>query len=192
MDKVTDEEIIEDYLNGNDFALKEIIDRYTSILFNFISRFGFSEGDVTDILQNVFIKVWKNAKNFDSEKSSFKTWVFTITRNTVYDELRKKKDKTALISLNDTYEGGNEIEIEDVSKDIVDVLERADNKKVLLSALEELSFEEKNIILLHFEESLTFSDIAKMLKMKENTVKSKHRRALVKLRDILEEHRNNN
>ncbi len=192
MKDVSDEKVIEEYMNGSNLAFKEIIDRYTTVLYGFVRRFGFNNEETEDILQNVFIKVWRYMSKFDGNKSSFKTWIFTITRNTIYDELRKKKDKNIILSLNQKHDDGNEIEIEDTDKDIVKLLERKENKKVLLEALEKLTFEEKNIILLHFEEGMTFIEIGEMFKMNLNTTKSKHRRAMIKLREILEKHQINN
>src|SRR5258708_5195174 len=87
----TDEEIIESYKNGNPQAFKDLIYRYTSPLYNFAARMT-NRNDVPDIVQEIFIKVWKNIHRFDPTRASFKTWIFTIGRNTVTDFLRKKKN----------------------------------------------------------------------------------------------------
>jgi len=86
----TDEEIILLYKNGDGEALKTIIDRYTPPIYNFVARLA-NKNDAPDIVQEVFIKIWKNIHHFDQSKASFKTWIFTIARNTATDFLRKKK-----------------------------------------------------------------------------------------------------
>ncbi len=89
MDNEKDEEIINLYKQGNQEAFKHLIDRYTSPIYNFISRIA-NQNDAPDIIQEVFIKVWKSLDRFDSSKASFKTWLFTIAKNTTTDFLRKK------------------------------------------------------------------------------------------------------
>ena len=85
-----DEEFIKEYLTGNEEALRALIDKYTQSIYNFTVRFT-GVLSAPDVTQDVFIKVWKNLKKFDYTKASFKTWIFTITRNTITDYLRKKK-----------------------------------------------------------------------------------------------------
>ena len=87
----TDIELLEAYLDGDEQAFKILINRYTPLLYNFVARLAGRES-APDIVQEIFIKVWKNIRKFDIEKASFKTWVFTIAKNTATDFLRKKKD----------------------------------------------------------------------------------------------------
>ena len=86
----TDEEIIKLYKNGEEWAFRLLIDRYTSPLYNFIARF-IGQDNTPDLVQETFIKAWKNLNRFKIEKASFKTWLFTIAKNTALDFLRKKK-----------------------------------------------------------------------------------------------------
>ena len=79
-----DEEIILSYKAGNKEAFKILIERYTTPLYNFIARIG-GRNDTSDIVQETFIKIWKNLNRFDEDKASFKTWIFTIARNTATD-----------------------------------------------------------------------------------------------------------
>lgn len=184
---ISDENLIEDYKDGNDEALKEIIFRYTHVLYNFVRRFSFTDEEAEDLLQTIFIKVWKQVHRFDSEQSSFKTWIFTVARNSIYDELRKKKRMVSLSSLDVTDDEGGYGEHEDQTKDIVTILEHEVTHTRLLDALESLSPQEKTIVLLHFEEDMTFKEIGDIFSTSSNTVKSKYRRALLKLRDILQD-----
>ena len=184
---LTDEQLVRKYNNGDDSILKDVIDRYTNVLYNFIRRFGFDHDNATDLLQNVFIKVWKGLEKFDEDKSSFKTWIFIIARNTIYDGLRKTKNLKNISRLDSMDDFEKEMNIEDVAADILNILERGKNRDFLLEALNKLSFEEKTIILLHFEEDLTFNEIGQALKVLPNTAKSKYRRALLKMRESLKD-----
>ena len=86
----TDEEIILLYKNGDQEAFKELINRYVSPLYNFTARLT-NRSDASDIVQEIFIKAWKNIEHFNPSKASFKTWIFTIAKNTTTDFLRKKR-----------------------------------------------------------------------------------------------------
>ncbi len=173
--------------------LKTTITTYTPLLYNFVRRFGFSNEEAEDILQDVFIKVWKHENTFDYTQSSLKTWLFSITRNTIYDTLRKKKNTTIVMSIDEQDDNGNNADIEDISQDIVAILERFDTKQTVLEAIDTLTVEEKSILLLHIEESMTFAEIGIIFNIPTNTIKSKYRRTLLKLRNILEHmHQNKN
>ena len=106
----SDEDLITGYSNGNQQAFKELIDRYTPQIYNFVVRFV-GPDNAPDVTQDVFIKVWKNIEKFDVERAHFKTWLFTIARNTTTDYLRKKK--SIVFSDLDTEEGIFEDNVED-------------------------------------------------------------------------------
>jgi len=179
-----DEELILKYINGEDDSFRILINRYTASVYNFVYRFVGSD-NAPDVTQDVFIKVWKNIKNFDIEKSSFKTWLFTIARNTTIDFLRKKKS-IAFSSLDsedfvfsENIRDENPLSDEEISK--------LEEKKIINKYLDKLNEIEKTIIMLHFEEELTFKEIGEVLGKPLNTVKSYNRRGLLKLKDFLKE-----
>ena len=177
-----DEDLILDYLSGKDFALKTLVDKYTPVIFNFVTRFvGISES--SDITQDIFIKVWKNIKKFDSKKSSFKTWIFTIARNTIFDYLRKRKS-IVFSELNqdekDFIEG-----LESVDDWPSEYVQRIQDKDFLEKILSKLGADYREVLVLHYQEEMTFTEIAQILNKSINTVKSHHRRALIKLRKLI-------
>ena len=68
-----------------------------------------------------------------------------------------------------------------------ELIEKAENKKLIAGALDTLSVEDREILTLHYQEDMTFETIGKILKKPLNTVKSRHRRALSRLKTYLEE-----
>ena len=190
---LTDEEIIVIHKNGDREAFKTLINRYTSSLYNFVARLA-NRNDAPDIVQEIFIKVWKNIKRFDPSKASFKTWIFTIARNTVTDFLRKKKsllfsdieDK----SLDDEDQNSFAENIPDENLLPDEALQKLENKiedeKFLNNLLEKLRPAYREILILHYQEEMTFEEIGKILNKPLNTVKSIHRRALIEMRKMLE------
>jgi len=87
----TDEELAILYKEGNKEAFKGLINRYTFPLYNFTAHIV-NQNDASDVVQEIFIKTWKSIHKFDEKKASFKTWIFTIARNTAIDFLRKKRN----------------------------------------------------------------------------------------------------
>jgi RNA polymerase sigma-70 factor (ECF subfamily) len=181
MDK-NDEELIEDYLSGDSNSLKIIIDKYTNAIYNFVSRFV--ERDIaSDITQDIFIKVWKNLKKFNKKKAIFKTWIFTIARNTVIDYLRKKKAITFSDLDREDEIFGENIQDENLLPD--ELLMKIEDEDNLKKVLENLPSNYKEVLILHHQEDLTFSEISKILNKPLNTIKSYHYRAILKLKELI-------
>lgn len=172
--------LIKNYLNGDQNCLKMLIDKHTSSIYNFTSRFVGREQS-KDISQEIFIKVWKNLKNFDIDKSQFKTWLFTIARNTITDYLRKKK------SISFSALGEEKIfekTLEDPSPLPDEVLQKLQERDVLNKILDEISPQYKEIIILYYQEDMTFKEIGEVLGKPLNTVKSYHFRAIKMLKEL--------
>ena len=186
----SDEEIILLYKNGEEEAFKELINRYTSPIYNFVARLA-NRNDASDIVQETFIKVWKNLNRFDDTKASFKTWIFTIAKNTVTDFLRKKKSLLFTDLEKDTEEDINSfaenIPDEDLLPDsaLQKLQEKEADKKFLNNLLENLHPNYQEVLTLRYQEEMTFEEIGKILNKSLNTVKSQHRRAIIELRRII-------
>jgi RNA polymerase sigma-70 factor (ECF subfamily) len=191
--EMTDEEIIVLYKNGNPEAFKNLLNRYISPLYNFTARIA-NRHDAPDIVQEIFIKVWKNMNHFDEQKASFKTWIFTIAKNTTIDFLRKSGSASGgkkSINFSDFYKN-NDKNLNSFAENIPDeqilpdlALQKLQDQEFLNNVLKKLSMEENEILILHYQEEITFAEIGKILNKSLNTVKSQHRRALLKLRKML-------
>ncbi|MCX6790638.1 MAG: sigma-70 family RNA polymerase sigma factor, partial [Candidatus Gribaldobacteria bacterium] len=90
MQDFSDEKLVKLYLGGDEKALEFLVSRYLRIIYTYVFRNIGDAKAAEDVTQEVFVKVWKNLKKFKTEKS-FKTWIFTIAKNTSIDFLRKKK-----------------------------------------------------------------------------------------------------
>jgi len=167
--------LIQKYLDGDDDSLKMLIEKYTSSIYNFTSRFveGTQREDVT---QDIFIKVWKKLQSFDVEKSQFKTWLFVIARNTITDYLRKRK--VLFFSSLDKEEENFADNIEDEVILPDEALQKLQDKKMLDKVLNELKEEYRIVLTLHYQEDMSFKEIGEVLDKPMNTVKSYHQRAL--------------
>ncbi len=186
----TDEEIIRLYKSGEKEVFKVLIDRYATHLYNFTARLG-NKNDAPDIVQEVFIKVWKNIRRFDPKKASFKTWIFTIAKNSATDFLRKKRN-VLFSDLEgerevDSISFAENIQSEEVPVDeaLQKVQDKMADKEFLDTILEKLPADYRAVLLLYYQEEMTFDDIGKVLNKPLNTVKSQHRRAILKIKEII-------
>jgi RNA polymerase sigma-70 factor, ECF subfamily len=177
-----DNNLIHLSINGDENALRELIEKYTPQIYNFARRFS-NDDESPDLTQEIFIKVWKNLKKFNQNKSSFKTWLFTIARNTITDFLRKKK--SILFSSLDNEESNFSENIEDKAILPDEVLQKLQDVEMLNSLLEKLPEQYQTVLILHYQESMTFEEISKILGKPLNTVKSFHFRALIKLKKMV-------
>jgi len=180
----TDEQLIEDYLAGDKNTFDSLVRRNLNAIYAYLVRFIGDENDAEDVLQEVFVKVWKNLRRY-RKGESFKVWIFAIARNAAIDRMRKRKEFVFSSFNND--EGGNSITdtLSDMAPLPEELLMRKDSSEVLEKALLLLKPNYREVLLLHYHEELTFSEIGKIVGRPLNTVKSQYRRALTVLREIL-------
>ena len=129
--------------------------------------------DAEDLAQTVFMKVFGKWETFDPEKSALSTWIFNITRNTLIDHQR---------SMVFRQHGELSETLTDDSDDILDRLVLEDEQERLADALEILSTEERDLIILHYYREQTLLCIAGLMQRPYGQVKRLHVKALEKLR----------
>jgi RNA polymerase sigma-70 factor (ECF subfamily) len=164
----------------------DLIKDYIKPVYNFVYRLIGKPEEAEDLTQETFLKALKNIKSFDETKN-FKTWLFTIARNTVTDFYRKKKTLN-FSSLNSRDEDSEPFESTLASGGLSpeEIFEKKEEELVLLGALGCLNIDERTIIVLHHTDGLTFEEIGQVVDKPMNTVKSTYRRALEKLRRAME------
>jgi RNA polymerase sigma-70 factor (ECF subfamily) len=184
MENLSDEKLIESYFKGDEKSLEILIRRYLKPIYNFIFGFVGGREEAEDITQEAFVKMWRHLKKFNSNKS-FKTWLFQIAKNTAIDWLRKKK--AIPISQFDNEEGENVImeTLTDPEPLPSKILEQKDLAEELAQTMEELSAKNRLVLSLYYNDHFTLQEIAEISEEPLNTIKSRHRRALIMLRKIL-------
>ncbi|MCX6966622.1 MAG: sigma-70 family RNA polymerase sigma factor [Verrucomicrobia bacterium] len=88
---ISDESLMQAIAHGNPAALSTLYDRYASILKALTIRVVHDEAEADDLLQEVFMQVWQQAKNYSSEKGKPLGWIVTLTRRRAIDRLRKRQ-----------------------------------------------------------------------------------------------------
>ena len=157
-----------------DYNFDEIVREYSGMLYNHIRRMIGNDEDSKDILQEVFINVYKKIGSF-REESSLKTWLFRIASNKTIDFLRKEKRFKAEELPETLKEKSNPL------KHTEQVLK----KDLVNKALMKLKEEEREIVIMKELDGFTFREIAEIKEIPENTVKTKLYTSLKKLRKII-------
>ena len=190
----SDEQLIADYLAGDEGSLEILIQRYLKPIYSFTYRRVGGGQDAEDVTQEVFMKVWRNLKRFDQQKS-FKTWIFPITKNTAIDFLKKKREipfsefsaRGGSAFGRENEDGENMITetFADPSPLPNELLEKVGMAQMLTSAMEKLSPKYRMVLFLRYNDHFNFREIAESLGEPLNTVKSRYKRALIKLKELL-------
>jgi RNA polymerase sigma-70 factor (ECF subfamily) len=182
-----DAKLIAAFIKGDGESFAALVDRHMPMVYKFTYRYVGDADTANDVVQDVFIKVWKNIKKFDPQKN-FKTWLLTIAKNTALDSIKKKK----AVLFSKIEDGETDLDaflapyIE--GPDLPDELfEKAQTKADLDHLLQELSPGYRSVLLMRYVEHLKFREIADALREPIDTIKSKHRRALIQLRKMLAE-----
>jgi len=196
-----DIQLITRYLKGDGKSLELLIERYFSPIYAFIYQYVGGAAEAEDITQEVFVKVWKNIKKFNPRRGyfgsrrrerqkSFRTWIFSIAKNASIDFLRKKKaipfsDFSTLSE--DNEEEGNEVvaNLADPTPLPDEVFARKDLAEFINSSLKRLPPQYRTVLFLYYNLHFTFQEISDSLGESINTIKSRHRRALINLRKII-------
>lgn len=134
-----------------------------------------NEHDSEDVVSDVFVKVFNGLSDFDENKASLSTWIFTITRNAVIDYFRASK---RLCELPEELCSEDDTERNMIN---TEMLER------LASALGRLSERERDIIVLHYYSGRTLKDIAQIMSISYSYTKLLHGGALKALRKHIDE-----
>jgi len=181
-----DEQLLSDYLQGNERALTVLVDRYLTDVYTFAFNLTGDQQVAEDITQESFIKAWKKIRSF-IPGNSFRSWLFRIVRNTAIDWLRKKKE-VPFSAFEDAREGVNVLleTLSDTEPLPDELLARAQDTRYLEGLLEQINPLYREVLTLRHTSTMTFDEIGNILKRPLHTVKSHYRRGLVSLRRLFE------
>lgn len=167
-------ELVEKLQNQDTEAFSLLYDNYSSALYGIINTIVKDDEVAQDILQDVFVKIWKSVASYKREKGTLFTWMLNIARNTSIDNLRSKNKK---------------YEIRNIENDVY-VVDKNHNTTLntdtlgVKQAVAKLKFEHKEMIDLVYFGGYTQDEIAKEMDMPLGTVKTRIRAALIELRKL--------
>ncbi len=176
---------------GDAAAWEDIVQRFNRRIYNICYRFAGSADDAEDLTQEVFIRIYRTLASFDSEKASFNTWVTTVTRNLLVDHFRKTKGDRLTDSIDapqgDSEDGQTLSErIEDKGLTPDESVQKQQTQKIVQEALQKLSPELREAVILRDLQDMDYREIAQALKVPEGTVKSRINRGRTELARLLQ------
>lgn len=190
--EINDHDLIKAYKAGDMDAFQDLVIKYENRVFNHCLRMVNDEVESRDLTQEVFLKVYRNIKNYQ-HNYSFYTWLYRITVNTCIDYVRKKKRQPGKISLSqghfdDPSDAGKEQEIPDDPFGPEVKLSSLELSDTLNAAVMQLSEKLRAIIVLKEVEGFSYDEIAQILGCSRGTVKSRLFRARERLKELLTPH----
>ena len=167
---------------GEVAAFEELVRLYEKRVYAVALRSAGSPEDAADIVQEVFLRAWRSIESFRGD-SGFSTWLFRITMNLCVDLARHKHAQPQTQPL--VGEDDAERPIPDTAPTPEEHLENSELGRELAAALDEVSGEHRQIVLLRDVSGLSYTEIAEVLEISEGTVKSRLSRARLALRTVL-------
>ena len=164
---------------GDREALRQLYDATSAKLFGVCLRILSDREESEDVLQDVYVTIWRRADRFDAARASVMTWLSTIARNRAIDRLRARGPMAYADQVDD-------LEIADGADSAETLLSAADDRNRLHGCLSELDERTEKVIRTAFFEGVTYEALARRMDAPLGTVKSWIRRGLAKLKGCLQ------
>jgi RNA polymerase sigma factor (sigma-70 family) len=179
--KPSDQELIEEVLNGNSKAYAALVKNHQRFVFTLALRFTKNREDAEEVAQDCFIKAYRSLGTF-KQSSKFSTWLYTITYTTAMSFLRKRQVATASIDNDD-----NVLQlVNNISSYNADLVEQKSANLYLNIAINNLLPVDAAIITLFYLGEQSLDEIGQALHMEPNTIKVKLHRARARLKEQME------
>jgi RNA polymerase sigma-70 factor (ECF subfamily) len=181
----TDEELVEDFLHGEDVAFRHLIERFHDPLIRFLFRLTGQREMAEDVFQDTFLQVHQSIESFDPTRR-FKPWLFTIAANKARDALRRAHRRRAMSlsgSASDD-EDSAPIDLADLRIPAVETRLAAEEQGAMVQrAIDQMSPRLREVLLMAYFQRLTYQQIAEQYGIPVGTVKSRLHAAVASFAD---------
>jgi RNA polymerase sigma-70 factor (ECF subfamily) len=178
----TENRLVERAVAGDADAFGELYSRYLDAIYRYIFfRIG-EQREAEDLTENVFLKAWEALPGYKDFGNPFSSWLYRIAHNIVVDYHRKIKPII--------HEGDSESiqdQVIDEAANTLTVLIEAEDLQALAKAINQLTSEQQQVIILRFIEELSHAEISKIIGKNEGTCRMIQHRALTALNRLLDE-----
>ena len=185
--ELNDEELMAQFQAGVVEAFNILVERYSERLSYYLFRFVGDERQVEDLLQETFLRVYRNRHSYQSF-AKFSTWLYTIAGNLARSEYRKKKRRRHY-SIHATNREGEDYEmpLPDESFAADKETEQGIHHHYLQSALDQIPEDFREVVILRDVQELAYEEIAEITGLPMGTVKSRINRGRTKLQELLKD-----
>jgi len=182
-----DIQLVERCLSGEEAAWEDLVKVHTRRVYAICYRFTGSDHEAQDLTQDVFLRVFRSLKSFRSGEGSFSVWLSRLTRNLLIDHYRRSKLERASSSIEEQLPM---LEEKTASMGRTEGLVAGrEASEFLQAALQKLSPDLRETVILRDLEELEYREIAQVLNVPEGTVKSRLNRGRAELGRILKKHK---
>ncbi len=173
---------------GDRAAFATLYQHTSAHLLGVVMRINRDRAQAEDILQEVFVNVWRAAQSFDAAQSQPLTWLTSIARNRAIDSLRRSQTQPQIQAsfINPDEETDVYDTVADDAPGPLDLLSRASDARALAGCMGTLSAQQRQSVALAFFDGLSHAEVAANMRQPLGTVKSWVRRALLGLKSCLE------
>lgn len=175
---------------GDRAAFAQLYERTSAHLFAVVLRINRDRAQAEDLLQEVYVNVWRAAQSFDAAQSQPLTWLTSIARNRAIDSLRRKhtepQTQPAPLSPDADEERDVYDDVADTAPGPLALLSQASDARALARCMQGLSAQQRQSVALAFYDGLSHAEVAEQMRQPLGTVKSWVRRALMALKSCLE------
>lgn len=186
---MSEQELVRLAQQGDQTAFGQLVTDNEKRIYNLCRRLTGNEQDGEDLAQEAFLNAWRGLAKFQGD-SSFATWVYRLASNACIDHLRKEKRRqniASAVSLDDDGgEDGWQKELPDNRYSPQQELEQKEQRTAIEQALESVSVEHKQILVMREMSGLSYGEISAVLGLEEGTVKSRIARARTAVRKVLQ------
>ena len=168
---------------GDHHAFRELVLRHQNAIVGTVAKMLGNASEAEDIAQQVFLRIWRHAKRYRPE-AKFTTYLFTITRNLVFNESRRKKRRNE-VSSDEREENSNASVPADPNKQPDAEILQQELRNAVDKAIAGLPEPQRMAVILRRYEQMPYEEIAKVLELSVSAVKSLLFRARTTLRDSL-------
>jgi RNA polymerase sigma-70 factor (ECF subfamily) len=173
----SEQELVALLQQRNQKAFSYLYDNYSGALYGIINSIVTDRETASDVLQNVFVNIWRKIESYDASKGRLFTWMLNIARNAAIDEIRSKGHRDSQ---------KNQPLPENVDVNITGaVTDPVMNDVGLRKVLGKLKTEQRMLVDLSYFQGFTHEDISKALNIPLGTVKTRIRSALIQLRTMI-------
>lgn len=165
---------------GDRGAFEQLYQHTSAKLFGVCLRILHERGEAEEVLQDVYLTIWRKASQYDVERASPITWLAMIARNRAIDRIRSGQLERASVPIDLAQE------LADDSPDAFALAQGASENRQLHDCMDELSLEQRSAIRVAFFEGCTYEELAQRSATPLGTLKSWIRRGLLKLRDCMQ------
>ncbi len=184
MYRAPDSALVEQMMAGDENALSALYDRYSGMLFAMLVRILKDTSAAEEVLQDLFLQLWRNAARFDAARGSLPAWLVVIGRNRAISRLRGSQQ-------HEVQEDGETFSMDAVPSpgNIEDEVWRAQMRERLRNAMATLPGEQREAVELAYFEGMTQTEIAARTNTPLGTVKSRVRAAMQSLKQVFDDGR---